>query len=109
MKIPDELIARFKAEGAQDWIGLWAIMWELRQLFPKATAEEIRNLTVDLVQQLLSAGFVVASVEDKAFVRWPDQTPASVARRILDEWKALGREPDIGDIAWFNLSPPSAS
>ena len=105
MKIPHDLIARFRKEGAQDWIGLWAIVWELRQSLPKAPAGEIRTLTVELVQQLLTEGFAVAGVENEVFVRWPDQTPASVARRILEAWRALGRDPDIGEIAWFSLPP----
>ena len=36
-------------------------------------------------------------------VPWADQDPASVVSRIDHEWKALGREPNVGEVAWFDL------
>ena len=33
----------------------------------------------------------------------PTKPPDAVMARIRREWKALGREPNLGDICWFNL------
>ncbi len=105
MKSLDDILAGFKREAKEDWIGLWAIVWTLRRAHPKATADEIRELSIDLIQSMLESGFVAASVSDKAYLRWPDQRSEMVVRRIENEWDALGREPDIGEIAWFGLPP----
>jgi hypothetical protein len=42
--------------------------------------------------------------DGRQFVAWglpPDQAVSRIER----EWAALGREPDIGEVAWFTSAP----
>ena len=60
--------------------------------------------TLKLVRALLARGFqAVDLIEDGGCIAWPDQSPEAVLGRIRHEWEALGREPNLGDICWFNL------
>jgi hypothetical protein len=38
------------------------------------------------------------------FVPWQLTIPEALAR-IEREWRALGRDPSLGDICWFNNTP----
>jgi hypothetical protein len=51
---------------------------------------------------LSDPGVVFGQFSGDAFHHWPE-TRADVGDRIEREWRALGREPNIGDIGWFDL------
>ena len=101
MKSPGKILAEFRREAEDDWIGLWAIAWMVRHDHAKANASEVRKLTMRLVRMMMESGLVVGGFCDKSFVPWPDQGTASVIRRIEREWNALGRDPTLGEVAWF--------
>lgn len=52
----------------------------------------------DYVAELVQSGRRVLGEID--FVAWPGDVHATV-ERIKNEWDALGREPDLGEIVWF--------
>lgn len=100
-------VARILSEEAQtDTVGLWAVIWEVRQVIPSASSDEIRCATLAAVRDALDGGQVVAGqyadhdAESVAFSRW-DVSVDEVLARIDREWTALGREPTLGDIVWF--------
>jgi hypothetical protein len=41
--------------------------------------------------------------KDWRFVVWSED-PEQVLKRIDEEWRSLGRPPNIGDICWFALT-----
>jgi hypothetical protein len=104
----ESIIADFEKETAVDLIGLWQLIGAVKR---NLEGEHLQRLTLDLSTQMLSRGFLVGDMSSSGTTLepWPDQRPAHVAARIEAEWNALGREPNIGDIAWFdhiaNLSP----
>jgi len=102
-----EAIKRGLVEEAEaDVVGLWAVLWDVRQTMPFLTSIEARRATLDIVREALGEAQVVAGHfadrdDDTAvFVPWHLSTEEIVAR-IEREWVSLGREPSAGDIAWF--------
>jgi hypothetical protein len=97
------LILSLKAEFEDDHVGLWTIVKQVRRAYPHGCPEEIRKTTLALIKLLLQVGSVEAGfpTEDgRGFVSW-DIEPYGVVTRIGAEWKKLGKEPTIGEIAWF--------
>ena len=99
------IVERFKKEAETDYIGLWEIIRAIKSV-GKVTAEvELRDHALLVVRAMLATGFIVGFPTSKrpGFHPWEDQNLAYVLQRIDNEWKALGREPNIGDIVWFDL------
>lgn len=106
MKSLNDLLAGLKKEVDEDWIALWAIPWIVRHELREESSQEVRRLSFELIKMMLQSGFRAGDVsENEGFVPWPDPRPESVVRRIEHEWDTLGREPNIGDIAWFEFPP----
>lgn len=85
-----------------DHVGLWEVINAARYDLGASTPEDIQATTVRLVRGLLGRGMHVGypAPDGKGFAPW--NVPADVAvRRIEQEWDALGREPNIGEVAWF--------
>jgi hypothetical protein len=68
--------------------------------------ESVQSLTFDMVRRMLARGFRAGPrfKPDGTLEPWPDQSPASVIRRIEAKWKELGHDPVSEDIAWFERS-----
>jgi hypothetical protein len=101
--VPEGLIRRFLVEAQDDQVGLWEIVREVEQrtgLGASAMAE-----TLAVVRELLSRGLQAGDPPYSAggYRAWADQRPDAVTERIRREWIALGRTPNIPDIAWFGL------
>ena len=101
-----DLTRILREEAQTDTVGLWAVIWEVKQVMPLASPEEIRRTTLSVVRDALAGEHVVAGqfvdldAETFAFSRWSASVDESLAR-IDREWDALGREPNLGDIVWF--------
>jgi hypothetical protein len=89
-------------ECCEDYVGLWAIAWEFREIQKEKDASEIRRKTMQVVEELLNADLIQAGTfsEDGDFEVWKLQTP-DILKRIESEWDVLRREPNLGEIAWF--------
>ncbi len=90
-----------------DHVGLWQIVSAVQ--FDLGTTEptQTRAVTMQLVSSLIrDRGVVVGhpTPDGRYFVAW-HLPPEAAVRRIEQEWLALGREPDIGEIAWFTTVP----
>jgi hypothetical protein len=105
----EQAIEMLSEQAQDDYIGLWQIIGRVRKISPPGTDEELRNLVLEFVKDLLARGFqaVTLASSGPGCSPWPDQDPGSVAGRIESEWKALGREPNVGEIAWFDLRSSS--
>ena len=85
-----------------DHVGLWEVINAARFDLGASSPAEIRATTIELVRSLLEHGMHVGfpASGGKDFEPWALPTDAAI-RRIEQEWSALGREPNIGEIAWF--------
>lgn len=85
-----------------DHVGLWEVLNAARYDLGASTPPEIQATTLQLVRGLLDRGMHVGypAPDGKGFSPW--NVSAEIAmRRIEQEWSALGREPNIGEVAWF--------
>ncbi|HVG60978.1 MAG TPA: hypothetical protein VNA24_20635 [Hyalangium sp.] len=83
-------------------VGLWWVADDIRQLMPGAPEHEIRSETLRALRPLLQQGSLRAAklLPAGSYQLWGDSIEEQLAR-IDEEWAALGRPPDIGDIVWF--------
>jgi hypothetical protein len=96
------IAAAFIAECKNDFVGLWALAWEIRRAFPEYDVTQRREATMRVARLMLVSGNIMIGDfdRDKRFVAWPIQGVSAL--ELLEEvWDTLGREPDIGDLCWF--------
>lgn len=87
-------------ECEEDHVGLWSIVRLYREESqgPHGMEKILRELEDLLANGVLQVG--VPAKDGRRFNPWSSQ-PIESEARIRREWLALGRDPDIGDIAWF--------
>jgi hypothetical protein len=102
-------IARLKRElleeAAEDYVGLWAALWPLREELGIEDEAVRRKIALRVLSDLLEADLIRAGVP-KGRVRFDawDLPAEKVLERIEREWDELGREPDIGEVVWFDIT-----
>jgi hypothetical protein len=91
------------AEGQDDYVGLWEVAWILRRSKPSYTGDEIREVALEVLGPLLSEGLMEpGSLQEKGgFLAWTC-TPEEALARIDEKWRALGQDPNIGEVCWFS-------
>lgn len=97
------LQAQWVAEASESDLGLWWLARDVQEnLGGDASDEETRAWTLRLLQPLLRSGEITAVdlLPDGGFVRWPGNVDEQV-ERIDAEWRALGRQPTLGEVVWF--------
>ena len=97
-----DIVKMFIGECEVDYVGLWAILWEISRSFPEYNAAQSRETTLFVVDLMLNSGKVVIGDFDRMghFVAWPVGN-FSALERLRKAWDALEHEPDIGDLCWF--------
>ncbi|PSF35571.1 hypothetical protein C7H19_16325 [Aphanothece hegewaldii CCALA 016] len=89
-------------ECAEDYVGLWSIVWEFRNSGSETDVSEVRRKTIKLIEELLNDKLIEAGnfTKDGNFEVW--KLPSTeIISQIKAEWDALGRYPSIGEIVWF--------
>jgi hypothetical protein len=99
----DRIFEGIVKECSEDHVGLWVIVWELKNAGVIAESE-IFETTLAIVKRLLADGKIVAgnfnTDIDDDFHQWKMPVEEIVAR-IKSEWSELGRDPNLGEIVWF--------
>jgi hypothetical protein len=103
MRTLAEIRQELLAEGRDDYVGLWEFAWILRRSKPSCTDDEIREVALEVLGPLLSKGLMEpgALQENGGFLAWTC-TPEEALARIDKEWRALGQDPNIGEVCWFS-------
>ena len=100
---PEEVLESLTQECSEDHVGLWRIVNAVRFDLGSTNPAQTRALTLRLVRSLLyDHGMQVGhpAVDGRHFLPWRLSADQAV-RRIEQEWSALGRDPNIGEVAWF--------
>ena len=103
----EDVLESLVEECREDHVGLWRIVNAARSDLGATGGQDVRATTLRLVRGLLhEPGMQVGhpAPDGRQFVAWglpPDQAVSRIER----EWAALGREPDIGEVAWFTRVP----
>jgi hypothetical protein len=104
---PDEVLESLAEECYEDHVGLWRIVNAVRFDLGSTNPSETRALTLRLVRTLLhERGMQVGqpAADGRHFIPW-GLSPDQAVSRIDHEWSALGRDPNIGEVAWFTSAP----
>jgi hypothetical protein len=100
---PDEILESLVHECQEDHVGLWRIVNAVRFDLGSTDPAQTRALALELVGSLLREREIQVgwpAPDGRHFLPW-DLTPDQAIHRIEKEWTALGRDPDIGELAWF--------
>jgi hypothetical protein len=95
-----EVISR---ELDDDYVGLWKVAWHLRRKLGSGSDKQIRELAEVILQGLAPSGVFVGELSEETgeFDAWSE---AAGIDRAINEWAELGRDPNIGEIAWLARS-----
>jgi hypothetical protein len=92
-------------KGEKELTSLRHILDFVKDEFTTIDFQEICYETLEVVYELFVASYVeVGIIVNNEFISWNPQSirPAKYIRELLDE---LGREPEVGEIAWFRNTP----
>lgn len=92
-------------ECSVDYVGLWEVISHVEYETKQSDPQTVRETVMVLITKLLREGLIKAGApkDTGGFVAW-QLSPEETVKRIHDEWNALGREPDLGDIVWFTTT-----
>jgi len=107
----ESIIADFEKESAWDFIGLWELVGAVKRDLGVNESGDVQRLTLELLRRMLLRGFRAGYMSGHGgpLQVWPDQEPSHIVARVAAEWDALGHEPNISDIAWFDYPPARRS
>jgi hypothetical protein len=102
----DTLKYNLLAEGAEDFLGLWEILWEVHHTLGVVGVAEARAKTIELIRGYLEEGLVIPGlpIGNGPDFAPMDLTPEEAIAAIESAWRELQREPVAGDICWFTTS-----
>lgn len=90
-------------ECREDHVGLWRIFNAVKLDLGARRAADVRLLALRIVRDLLDERGVLVgqpTSDGRNFSPW-ELSPDRAVERIEQECAALGRDPTIGEIAWF--------
>lgn len=92
-------------ESSEDYLGLWEFVWHLREELGIKDPDKRREIAMTMVRDLLGERLMRAGVPGSRtrFDAWPLSADESI-ERIEREWDKLNGEPNIGDVAWFDIT-----
>jgi hypothetical protein len=88
---------------SDDFVGVWQIPWAIARLYPRMRENLVRTLTLQVVEDLMTARMMRAGRLIESGRRFVDMglSANQVAELIAAEWDRLGRAPDVGEVIWF--------
>ncbi len=103
-KIIDDIKSFLLQDAQEDYVGLWAVLWEVMHACPSLDSQSAKQATLMIIRESLEAdGVVPGEFMNKTFVPW-NLTTGQALDRIERAWASLGRAPNIGEIVWFVAS-----
>lgn len=104
-KRAEELSRELVALAEEDYADLSAYLHETEEIMGAFSDEEMKTYTLSFVYHLLKAEMIQAGIPtpDGSFRVW-DTSPQQTTERIKEEWEVLQRDPELGEIVWFNTT-----
>ena len=93
----DNLLMR----GTDDWIDASEVAGIAFEVGGAKSTDDVRLLALAVIRHVVQEGLVeVGDVTTDGFRRWSTSTNECI-ERVEREWNALGRNPRLSEIAWF--------
>src|SRR3989338_6922742 len=105
MKRLEKLRMKFFISFSDDWVALWELIRMVKEIYGFEAQNEIQTFVLKFIYNLLSDKLICVGFPKKGgnFDSWKGDS-MELIQRIKDEWDALGKEPNIGDVVWFDLT-----
>lgn len=97
----DAVVNDLDSELDDDVLGLWRVIDDVRELCAEDDEAVVVDRVRDVLSELRSRHALIGDRDPRsgAFLPWDDDEGA--VDRVIDEWRALGRDPGIGEVAWL--------
>lgn len=83
-----------------DYVEIWKTPWHLRRELPTSGEELVIELADAILRGLQGSGIVVGTIDPKgAFL--PSRSQETAVDEVMKRWRALGRDPNMGEIGWL--------
>jgi hypothetical protein len=95
----DDLVMR----GCDDWVDACGVASVAIQIGHAKSAKEIRDLSLKIIHEVVQQGLMESGdlpEEGRRLKLWPVK-PHECLDRVEREWNALGRNPTLWEICWF--------
>jgi hypothetical protein len=101
----EELSRELVALAEEDYADLSTYLHETEEIMGAFSDEDMKTYTLSFVYYLLKAEMIQAGIPtpDGGFKIW-NTGPQQATERIQEEWNALQRDPELGEIVWFNTT-----
>ncbi len=98
----DTCAAEVLKRGLDDWIQVAEVVSVVQSVAKQPTNADIRRMALEVIEELVRGDFMRAGdVTSEGFTEWPI-TPTEVIQKITNEWNALSRFPELGEICWLS-------
>lgn len=98
----EKIVEEVLTELSEDDVGLWVLVRLLRAGDSQVDSVQLRLNTARICRSLSDRGVSIGDFDaDGEFGYWPKE---SAIDRMLIAWSDLGRDPDIGEVAWLRLN-----
>lgn len=92
-----------RRELDEDYVGLWKLPWHIRRALPTASDVQVQRVAASVMESLTGADVVLGDLDEESGVFLPWPTTAATAR-AMKLWRDLGRDPNMGEVAWLALA-----
>ncbi len=94
----DQFTTALRADCAEDYVGIWEVARHLRDAgWGGSLTDDVLSVVGKLLED---PSIMIGQFRDNIFEAWPGTVEAQLGR-VTTELKELGRDPDIGEIAWL--------
>lgn len=92
-----------RRELEDDYVGLWVLPWHIRRLDPGAHDERVQQIARAALDALVAQDAALGDLDEATgiFDPWPR---AGAVDKAMSRWRALHRDPNIGEVAWLALT-----
>lgn len=84
----------------EDYVGLWVVAWHIRRRLGPVDDDQVRRVARAVLEGLMESAVRVGTLDEATgtFSAWSTQDGVE---RAIREWSAMGRDPNIGEVAWL--------
>lgn len=100
MTVAASVALLMRRELDEDYVGLWKLPWHIRRALPASSDVQVQRIATSVLESLTGADVVLGDLDEEsgAFLPWP---PLGATGRAMEAWRDLGRDPNIGEVAWL--------
>ncbi|MBL7500538.1 hypothetical protein I6A84_29780 [Frankia sp. CNm7] len=94
------VVMLIRRELEDDYVGIWKVPWHIRRALPNAGDDQVQKIAASILGDLVAADVALGDLDEETgtFLPW---LATGAAEKVMAAWRDLGRDPNIGDVAWL--------